>query len=247
MKIKPLIIIMLALIACLASCKKAPLSIGEIVTETRDLPNFKEVCLNDDISLSLVRSDTCYIVITTGENIIGNITTEVSGNVLNICNTSTLNWIRPYNFELHATLYYKDIKYLTFSSSGTLDTRNQYNDTTGVYKILIDGGSGDIDLNVKNCKGVYIQYKYGTSTINLHGRGNKYLNVTKRSYGIIDARNFETNYVDIENNSAGDCYIWSRDRIKAEINNLGDIYYRGNPDTISVTYGEFAKGKLLPL
>lgn len=247
MKIKLLIILMFAVFASLTSCKKAPLSIGKIVTETRELSDFKEVYLNNDISLTLVRSDTCYITITTGENIIGNITTEINNEVLTISNTSTLNWIRTYDFELHATLYYKDIRNFTFSSSGTLDTRNQYNDTIGSYKFTIDGGSGDIDVSIKHCKDLYIKYKYGTSRMNLHGRGNGYLKITKRSYGILDARNLEMQSVDVDNMSPGDCYIWATQSINAEIYSLGDIYYRGNPSTINCKYGEIARGKLLPL
>lgn len=245
MKFKSLIILILAFLAGFISCKRAPLSIGEIITESRELASFKEVHLNDNISMTLVRSDTCYIEITTGKNIIGNITTEVSNNVLTICNTCTLNWIRDYDFELHATLYYKDIKEFIFSSAGALDTKNPYNDTIGTYRFEIDGGSGDVDLLVNHCENFHVVYKYGTSRLNLHGRNNNQFNVYKRSYGILDAQRFQARNVDIENKSAGDCYIWSTDNIKATITNLGDIYYRGEPTHISVEFGEIARGRLI--
>lgn len=247
MKVKSLIILMLTLFACFTSCKKAPLTVGKIVTEYRELPDFNEVQLNDNINLSLVRSDTSYIEITTGENIIGNITTEIKGSSLILCNTSTLNWMRPYDFELHATLYFKDIKNIVFASSGTLDTPNQFNDTIGSYSIEIDYGSGDIDILLNKCRSFSVLYYHGTSQINLHGRENNYLNIYTRSYGVVNARNCETRYVDVAQSAVGDCYIWSYQKIQAEITNLADIYYKGEPTSISVTYGEDARGRLIPL
>lgn len=249
MRNKSLIILVLTLFAAFPSCKKAPLSIGKIVTETRELPDFNEVHLNDNISLSLVRSDTCYIIITTGENLIGNITSEVKNNTLTLCNTNILEWIRSYDYELHATLYYKDITKFIFSSSGTLDTKNQYNDPdfNGLYWFEVEGGSGDVDILLNDCQKLHFLYHGGNSIVTMHGSGNKHLEIDKHSYGIIDARDLQTQYVDIINRSVGDCYIWVTDCLKAKIIRFGNIYYKGEPDSISVTYGEYAHGRLIPL
>ena len=250
MKYKLLIILTLGLLTSFTSCKKSPLTIGKIVTETRALPDFKEANVNDNINLTLVRSDTCYIEITTGENIIGNITTEVSNRRLTICNTTTLNWTRPYDYELHATLYYKDIVNFIFASSGTLDTRNNY---TGqlppddFYRFEIDGGSGDVDLNINDCDDFRVVYHYGTSQLNMHGENNKLFVIYKRSYGVIDARNYDAEIVHVTTDSASDCYISASESIEARINNCGDIYYKGDPEDIQVTYGEFAKGRLISM
>ena len=247
MKNKLLIILILSVFAVFPSCKKAPLTIGKIVTETRALPDFLEVYLNDDISLSLVRSDTCYIEITTGENLIDNITTEVNGNILTIKNTNELSWIRPYNYELHAILYYKDIRNFIFSSSGTLETKNQYNESNHsyLYRFEIDGGSGDLNLLFNNCTQLDFVYKYGTSHVTLHGDNNVLTNIIKKSYGILDAQNLQSQRVDIQSNSPADCYIWATDSINAKINHHGNIYYKGDPENIQVTYGDYAEGKLL--
>lgn len=249
MKDKLLIILTLAFFASFPSCKKAPLTVGKIVTQTRELPDFHEVRLNDNVSISLVRSDTCYIEIKTGENIIDNITTEVKNGVLTICNTSTLDWIRTYDYELHATLYFKYIKNFVFSSSGTLETKNQYNNDSvndyHSYRFEIDGGSGDVDILVNNCGFFHFIYKYGTSRANIHGSNNGYLNVYKRSYGIFDAINYSAKNVKIVNYSTGDCYINASKSIDATIYHLGDIYYKGEPDSIKAVYGENARGKLI--
>ena len=245
-----LIISIICLLAAFTSCKKAPISIGPIVTQTRALDDFTELHVFDNINISLVRSDTCFIEITTGKNIIDNITTEVNGNILSICNTTTLNWMRPYDYELKVTLYFKDITNLIYGSSGTLTTKNNY---TGLlsepyfYRFEVDGGSGDIALNINDCNDLRVVYKYGTSRLNIQGANNKNLVIYKRSYGVIDARNYEAEYADVTTVSASDCYINASTFIKAEINDLGNIYYKGDPDSTQVTYGKYARGKLLPL
>lgn len=244
-----LIIMILCFLATFSSCKKAPLTVGPIVTQTRELPNFNELQIYDNINISLVRSDTCYVVITTGKNIIDNITTDVSGGVLCICNTTSLNWVRPYDYELSVTLYFKDIKRLLFSASGTLTTANNYTgplNTGDFYNVEIDDGSGDLDLNINNCNDLHIFYKFGVSRLTIHGENNTNLLIYKKSYGILDMQNYEAQSVNITNNAQGDCYINARKLIKASINHCGNIYYKGDPDSIQVTYGEFGIGQLLP-
>ena len=245
-----LIIMTLCFLATFISCKKGPLTVGPIVTQTRELPDFNELNVFDNINLSLVRSDTCYIEITTGKNIIDNITTEVSNGILTICNTTTLNWIRPYDYELRATLYFKDITSLIFSASGTLTTVNNYTGDLApgsFYRFEIDDGSGDVDLNINNCSDLRVIYKFGTSRLTIHGENNEFLAIYKRSYGIINAQNYDAQSVTVVNNSQADCYVNARELLKAEINHVGNIYYKGDPDSIQVTYGEYARGLLLPL
>lgn len=238
---------MFIILSCMVSCKKAPLTVGKIVTESRELSAFNEVHLNDDINLTLVRSDTNYIEITTGQNIIDNITTDIAGDVLTISNTSYMSWIRPYDYKREAVLYYKDIKSFIFASCGTLTSANQYNDSTNNYYFEVNGGSGDIDLDVSNCSNLYFRYQYGTSRVNLHGNNNKDLVVHKRSYGIFDASDCQTEDINITNVYVGDCYIYATKSIVSEITQFGNIYYKGNPDSIVEKYGPNSKGKLIKL
>ena len=232
------------------SCKKVPLTVGPIVTQIRALDDFAEVYVNDNINITLVRDDTCYIEITTGKNIIDNITNEVNNGSLSICNTTTLNWIRPYNYQLDVTLHFKDITNLIYASSGVLATSENFTGqlpSNEFYRFEVDGGSGDIDLNVNNCADFRLIYHYGTSRVNIHGSNNKFFDIYKRSYGVIDAQNYDAETVTLDVYSPSDCFISASKLIDATINDLGNIYYKGDPDSIQVTYGQYARGKLLPL
>ena len=250
MKRNLLIITLLCFLATIVSCKKAPLTVGPTVTQTRELSDFKELHVFDNINLTLVRSDTCYIEITTGKNIIDNIITDVHDGLLSIRNITTLNWIRPYDYELRATLYFKDITKLVYSSYGSLTTENNFTGILGEgqhYQLEIDDAAGDVDLNINNCNNLHVIYGYGTSRVTIHGDNNNYIYIYKNSYGIIDAQNYDAKLVTITNDARSNCYISAQKEIKAQINHLGNIYYKGDPDSIQVTKGPFAKGELLPL
>ncbi|MBR6438111.1 MAG: DUF2807 domain-containing protein [Bacteroidales bacterium] len=246
MKIRLLLILSICSI-CMFSCKKAPLSVGETVTQTRSLQDFHRIKIYDDISLTFVKSDTCYIEITTGSNLIDNITTSISDSTLCIRNENTLNWIRPYDYTLHARLYFKEIDLVYCSTAGYVDSENQFNNDFSQNTFIIDGASGDLNILINNCKHLFLDYKYGTSKVSFSGNNNNYFKVHKKSYGIVDARDYKAERVNIVNGSSGDCYIHANNEIISEINNLGDIYYKGNPAKITETYGPIARGRLIPL
>ena len=260
MRVKTLILLLLVLLTCMVSCKKAPLSIGKIITQSRDLPYFDKVEIYNDISLTFVKSDTCYIEITTGEKLIDNISVEVCDSILTIKNNNMLEWIRAYDYTLHARLYFKDINHVLISTSGTVNTENQFNSDTIYnpyigdtlhhtlqYCFEIDGASGDIDIMLNNCPYLNILYHYGTAYMNIHGKNNSFLNISKKSYGIVDALDYDVERATVTSNSKGDCYVKVNERLLSRIFSLGNIYYKGEPPYIDERYGPVAIGKLIHL
>lgn len=245
MKIKTFIIIS-ALFLALASCKKAPLTIGKTIVQHRELKPFSTLVVNNDINLTLVRDDSCYIEISAGENIIDNITTVVDNGILTIKNDNKISWIRTYDYRIDATLHFTDINKLIFSACGELRTKNQFNAEGSHYTIEIYDGSGDIFMELNNCENLEVNYRYGTSQLNLFGEGNKHLNIHKKSYGLIHAENYVADSVAITNQSTGDCWVKADEYLKARIEHLGNIYYNGEPEIVE-EYGEDARGRLIRL
>ncbi len=248
MRVKSLILLTLACSVCMFSCKKVPLTIGKTITISRPLDDFNKVYIHDDISMTLVKSDSCWIEITTGENLIDNITTKInmSDSSFSIKNGNQMSFLRPYDYTLHATLYFKDIIFLKSSTSGYVDTYNQLNGQEKC-KIVVDGASGDMDITINDCPRLEILYRFGTGKANFHGNNNTKIYINKSSYGILDARDCTAEKVTVTNWSIGDCYISASKVIKAEIFHLGDIYYKGDPEQITEKYGPIARGRLIKL
>ena len=262
MKAKSLILLILSLVFCMISCEKAPLSIGEITTVTRPLSFFDKVKIYDDINLVFVKSDTNYVQITTGKNLIDNILTETnsSDSTLTISNDNVLDWLRNYDYTLDVKLFFKDVNYVFISTSGTVTTENQFNNDTIynpyqtdtitkplMYTFELDGASGDVDITLNNCPFLYFDYQYGISNVKIRGKNNQFLQIRKRSFGDIDALDYQAERVLVVSSSTGDCYVNVKDRLVSRINNIGNIYYKGEPPYIDSRYGPIAKGKLIKL
>ena len=265
MRVKLLIFCILSFITCMISCKKAPLSIGAITTETRQLDFFDKVKIHDNINLTFVKSDTNYVVITTGNNLIDNILTEINAadSTLTIKNGNALDWLRPYEYQLNVELHFKDINYVYIATSGTVTTENQFNSDTIYnpypgdtlpdqlkYVFEVDGASGNIDIELNNCPYLYFNYEYGTSNVKIRGNNNGFLKIRKRSFGDVNALDYQAERVTVVSNSLADCHVSVGDRLVTRINNIGNIYYRCNknePPLIDNRYGPVAKGKLIKL
>lgn len=247
MRIKTFIIIILAFFAVFTSCKKVPLTIGKTVVEERTLKPFNTLIVNNDINLTLVRDDSCFIEIKAGENIIGNILSEVNDSILTLRNDNKVNWIRTYDYRIDATLHFTDIRKLTFGACGELRTKNQFNAENRHYEIVVDGGSGDIFMEFNNCENLKVNYLDGTSQLNLSGEGNESIFIYKGSYGLVHAEGYNADNVTIANNSTGDCWVNANKKLNSCIKHLGNIYYKGEPIEIVEEYGEDARGKLIKL
>ena len=116
---------------------------------------------NVDVKLRHSNADTIggTIVITTGENLYENITTEITEikknvshngvtdslvfNKLIVRNENTLDFLRPYDYPLEMTIYYDTLIELVFNSNGNIitDTLRGYNYWTDFS--TSDGGTFD--------------------------------------------------------------------------------------------------------
>lgn len=229
-----------------ASCKKAPLTIGKTVVQNRELEPFNTLVINNDVNVMLVKSDSCYIEISAGENIIDNITTVVDDSILTIKNDNKISWIRTYDYRIDATLHFTDISKITSCGCGEIRTKNHFDAEESDYTIEVDGGSGDIFMELNNCDRLDVNYLYGTSQLNLYGENNKHLQIYKLDYGLIHAENYDADSVLITNKSSGDCWVKANEHLKSRIEHLGNVYYKGEPEIVE-EYGEDAKGRLIRL
>ena len=70
------------------SCKRVPLSTGEMTTEVRQLEHFSKLKLFNNVNVTIMPCDTFMIEISAGKNLIKNITSEVNNDTLIIKNNN---------------------------------------------------------------------------------------------------------------------------------------------------------------
>lgn len=238
------IITSIALLALASSCKKSPLTNGKVITETREISAFDTLYLYDNIDVTLVCSDTYKIEITTGENLIPNIISEADGERLLLRNDNTCNWLRSYDIPLEARIYYNSkISSIIYESVGDLSSETYISDDTlSTFNLKVEDGSGNIDIKV-NCDDLYLTILSGTNETSIGGNAS-YAYIYQRGLGPIDFLEIPCVKADVYSYRSNNIYVNCSDNLNANIYDIGNIYYKGNPEIKSYISPD-AKGKLI--
>ena len=239
-----LITILVMLLFFTTSCKKNSIidcfnSTGPITMVERPLTGFHTIILKDNINLVLVHSDTMMLKLEAGSNLMNKIITEIKDSTLTLENNNSCNWVRdfskPVNVYLDMTLL-DTLKYMSIGNVTCSDTvRNQF------IQIDVHEGSGTISL-LLNQNICVVNLHYGTADIVLYGKSNSCY-FYQNSFGRINAIDLEAGSVYSRNWGSNDLYLYAKKFLSIEIKNIGNVYYRGNPQINSTITGS---GKLIP-
>lgn len=237
----------LSLLLVLHSCKKVDVldcfnSTGKITKVEREIDNFHSIALHDNVNLILKQSGKNKITVEAGSNLIPKIMTRVNeAGILEIRNENTCNWVRSYDKPVNVYLSFVKLDTLFYRSVG--DVTNEDTIRMDTLVVEVKEGAGRIALTVITSK-MNTNIQYGTADIVTSGfttLGFIYL----AGAGKIDNRNLITQQVYLENRSSNDIYVNSVNTLAAEINSIGNVYYKGNPPDIRLK--GTGSGKLIKL
>ena len=241
-----MVLIILMVINSLSCNKSDPLdcfkSTGKIVRVERAVGDFNSILLKDNINLYLRQADQNKLEVEGGNNLLPKIITTVNEEgVLEISNENSCNWVRSYDKPLNV--------YLDFITLDTLEYRS-IGDVTNVDTIRMDTivinvreGAGTIALTVHAYK-INTNLHYGTADIITSGIS--VLNFDYLAgYGKIDNSSLESKQVYLENRSSNNIYVNSTLTLEVTIDNIGNVYYKGNPPNILIS--GTGSGKLIKL
>ncbi len=243
---KKLIYILAGFVLILTSCAKDDgagcfSSTGEIIEETRMVSSFNKLELHDNVSVILVQSDSNYAVVEAGENIISGIRTDVNdAGQMVIRNTNTCNWIRSYSKPLNVYLHYQDLDSIIYRSIGDVYTQNMM--TTDTLWLEVFEGAGEINIDISSTR-LYCSIHNGTADVYFTGQtGLQFL--YSAGFGILDARDLVSTFAYVRNKSSNNLFVYSTKVLGVEINGIGDVYYKGNPD---ISLDKQGSGELIKL
>lgn len=224
-----------------STCKKPGCigNAGPVTTITRQLQSFNELVISDNINLVLTQGAEEKMEITAPENIISNISGNVSQNILTLSNTTDCRWIRDASEKINVHLFFKDLKKLDYKGSGTITNT----DTLELDALHIESssGAGNIILTLNNrYTGSYISLE--NASITLHGKSESCFTYTNNR-GITDMSDFIVKKMVIDYEGLSDTYIRVTEELSAVIYHKGNIRYKGNPViTKSITH---SSGRLI--
>lgn len=238
--------IIIVLLFLTTSCEKSSVgdcfkSNGAITIIERSISGFHTIVLKDNIDLILKSSNENSLSIEAGENLLNGIKTSVEDSVLTIENNNWCNWVRSYDSPIIAYLDFVNLDTIEYRSIGNVSS----NDTIRLRNLVINvrEGAGVIDFIV-NTEMIYCNLHYGTADIKMRGLSN-FCSVYSASFGLIDNRGLLSNQVYLNNKSSNDLYVFAKDILEVTIENIGNVYYTGNPYQILLS--QSGTGELIRL
>ena len=241
-----LLMILLMMIAGL-SCKKSPVldcfnSTGKIKKIEREIGDFTSILLKDNVNLHLRQANKNKLILEAGSNLMSKIITVVNAEgVLEIKNDNRCNWVRSFDKPINVYLDFVRLDTLEYRSIGNVTNEDTLRIDTLV--VNVKEGAGKIELTVNTYK-ISTNLHYGTADIITSGNA-KISFVYLAGAGKIDNRLLRAFQVYGINKSSNDVYINTVTTLYVNIDNIGNIYYYGNPG--DVTLGGIGTGKLIPL
>ena len=204
-------------------------SYGEIVTDVRTVSTFSVLDVYDKIDVYYTQDTTSSlytITVVTGKHLLSNVSTEVSGGVLQIKNNNKCNFVRGSHNEVTVYIIAPYIENFIQDGVGTIYSANTMKQDSVNYNI---NNSGDIHLNVnvQSIKGSL----YVVGDIYLTGNAQNH-NVNASGECFVNAQTLQTSYSYVVYNSTGQANVNVTNELDATISYQGNIYYNGNPSVI---------------
>lgn len=240
-------ILFIAILATLVlSCKKAEdrscfKSIGEDAQRVVDLPEFSKLKLYKNLSFHLVQDTVNYAVIKGGKNLINLVTFSMEDDFMAVHNENKCNFLRSYDHIIEVELHFKNINFVDFYGSQPLTNADTIR--ADFFNLYIDKGAGSVTLTIDT------DYANGY----IHEGAGDYTLKGKILYGHFQIRDngfADVTGLDIEEGI--ELSTWSSGTLKCRANQIplkvniyraGDVWYYGNPS--SITVHQEGTGKLI--
>ncbi|KGM42745.1 hypothetical protein JY97_11840 [Alkalispirochaeta odontotermitis] len=193
---------------------------GNVISESRQLPEFSEIRLEGQGKVSLAQGGQSSLEVTTDDNILPSIKTEVNNGKLIISHEKGRN-LRPTT--LNFTITVKNLAGISIAGSGDIIGNDEF-DSARFYADI--AGSGDIAINI-NADRLESSIS-GSGSISLSGSTNSY-DTRITGSGDVDAFEMRAKDASVVITGSGNCRISASDMLRAKITGSGDVLYIGHP------------------
>ncbi|MFT3827715.1 MAG: head GIN domain-containing protein [Chitinophagaceae bacterium] len=214
---------------------------GNIIIEKRILPSFSTIELYERINLILTQDDEQQVSVETGENLLSDISTNVTDGVLTIHDNNSCNWARNLDNRINVYITVPKLSRILYYGAGDISSTN----TLKSYDFYMDSwtGIGSVHLNV-DATNTYVTQRQNNADISITGN-SYYTFVYCTEQGTIDLRGLNSMIVNVDHRSILPVYINASDSIDAHVFHTGNVYYKGHPSKINTLYTN--SGRLIPM
>ena len=211
-------------------------SAGSLATDTVNIEKpYKELIINNNCHVSLVKDTRDFVVVEYGENLIENIQIKFdeASSTLSVSDDSKFGLVRN-NSSVPKIKCHFSLLCNIFAHSSVIVCSN---DSVDVRQYVFDGFVGGLDV-ISNSPDVRLEITDGSGTYKISGRADC-LDVDARYTSIVDAEGLRTRVAKVESHSTGEVRVNATDTVYAEIHHTGDICYKAG----AVPVQKVSKGK----
>ena len=224
MKALQIIIIELCLIcfllqSCIFNYKRGN---GNIEIAEISIDNFEKINVGGNYNVTLVQSKESRVTITTDQNLLTYINTEVHNKTLNINNVHKLK----SSDGIKVDIYYNTIEKLYSTGTSKIDNEGVLESE---HLTISLSGAGAIDLELAT----------STLKVNLTGAGvitlsgkTVHQEIQMSGAGGLSAKELSSDICSINLSGLGGAEVYANEKLEATITGLGGIIYSGNPSII---------------
>lgn len=211
---------------------------GAIVADTIELKPYKDLIINSNFHVELVKDTRDYIVVEYGENLIKNVSVkydEASSSV-SVSDDSKFGMVRN-NQAIPKIKCSFSLLCNIFAHSSVIVRSD---DSVDVRQYVFDGFIGGLDV-VSNAPQLKLEVTDGTGSYKIAGRAES-LDIDARYTSIVDAVGLQARVAHVESSSTGDVSVNATDTVYAEIHHTGDVCYKSG--AVPVLVARKGKGSL---
>lgn len=236
-----LLVILTSSSACHNSFNECLSGSGKTKTERMGLYSFRNVCVMDNINLTIENGDEFELEITTGENIIPMLGIEIQNNTLTLSNESTCLVLKDPWTNIDMKLIVPQLDTIFLQSHGSLVSSVPFESES--LLISLTDTPAKVDLQV-GCGFLRIENLSGTADVKISGNVSR-AECYHSAYGKIDFTGLYAEFMNLNVQSSNDTYIWGgTEYFYVAIGDIGNVYYYNQAklmEVISESSGELIK------
>jgi hypothetical protein len=212
---------------------------GSLISIQRNLTNFTELDLYDNVHIDLFKDTSNFAVIKAGKNLIPKILTSIKDSILTIENSNTFNFLRNYKDSIIIQLHTTSLNHIKYYGSGYIKSKNTIAQKLFALESWYGSGRIQLDLNTE-----VSSFGFHTGFCDLKVTGKS---IENRLYGTeqgkIDCKDLITEKTFCHNRGIANWFVNATSELGVELYGDGNVYFTGTP---KVVYSKFtAKGKLI--
>lgn len=198
---------------------------SEKISEVSPLENVTKIKLSGVMDFHLAQGSEQSIRLEGEEHLLSKVEINQHNGLLEVS-------IREKDFEifedqtLDAFITIQNLEELTFEGVGKLQTDGHL--SSNILTVTGDGvGKIDLDLEVNELQAVFNL----VGNVHLSGSAQR-VRLVNNGMGKVDASELETQWMDLKSDGIGKVSINCTEKLALEVNGIGKVTYKGNPEII---------------